>query len=378
MTDSAATSTHFPGVERIFCRRDMTLRQMMEVIDRGAVGIALLVDDDGGLLATVSDGDIRRAILAGHALDEPIGGLVATFSFDGAAPLTAARNTPGADLLRLMIERGVRQIPLLDDQKRVVDLALFWTLHDEAELPLQAVVMAGGFGTRLRPFTETVPKPMLPVGGQPLMELIINHLRQAGIRKVNVTTHYLANVITDHFGDGADFGVQLNYVQEDTPLGTAGALSLLDSGDDPLLIINGDIVTDLDYRAMLDFHRQHRAALTVAIFPYELQIPYGVIDHQGADITGIREKPCLRHFVNAGIYLVEPQARACIPGNTTFSMTDLIALLLQRGDRVVGFPIREYWVDIGQHADYQRVQQDMEKGRVRLAGAPEGDADKPS
>lgn len=370
MTDSGAATIHFPDVERVFCRSGMTLRQTMEVIDRGSAGIALLVDQDGRLLATVSDGDVRRAILAGHGLESPVERLPTLPAFDGAAPLTAPQGTPVADLLRLMSERGVRQVPLLDNGGRVVDLALLWALHDDAELPIEAVVMAGGFGTRLRPFTETVPKPMLPVGGQPLMELTINHLRQAGIRKVNVTTHYLANVITDHFGDGADFGVRLNYVQEDTPLGTAGALSLLEGGDDPLLIINGDIVTDLDYRAMLDFHRQHGAMLTVAIFPYEFQIPYGVIDHQGADITGIREKPSLRHFVNAGIYLVEPQVRTHIPTNTAFSMTDLIALLLERGDRVVGFPIHEYWVDIGQHTDYQRVQQDLEEGRVRLAGAP--------
>jgi len=351
---------YFTNLDLLLGAAGMTIRDMMALIDRGAAGIGLVVDGNRRLVATVSDGDVRRGVLAGVSLDDPVERVFYTPS-----PVTASTTTLAADLLQIMRDHGVQQIPLLDEQGRVVDLVLLRMLHDEIDLPLRAVLMAGGFGTRLHPLTHTVPKPMLPMGGQPLMELTIKRLRQAGIRRVSVTTHYLPHVITDHFGDGSQFGVDLSYVQEDKPLGTAGALSLLD-GDEPLLVMNGDVVTDLDFAAMLDFHREHKAALTMAMTQQEFEIPYGVVEHCGAEIVAIREKPRQRHFVNAGIYLIEPQVRAEIPSNTAFSMVDLMERLIATGHRVAGFPIREYWLDIGQHADYQRAQRDLTEGRVRM------------
>ncbi len=352
---------YFANIDLILGHPGMTVREMMALIDEGGVGIGLVVDTDRRLVATVSDGDVRRNLLAGRSLDTPVQSL-----FSNPAPVSASASTLAVDLLQMMRDHGVQQIPLLDEQGRVVDLVLMRMLHDEIDLPLRAVLMAGGFGTRLHPLTNTVPKPMLPVGGQPLMELMIKRLRQAGIRRVSVTTHYLPQVITDHFGDGSQFGVDLSYVQEDRPLGTAGALSLLEDDHEPLLVMNGDVVTDLDFAALLDFHREHKAALTMAMTQQEFEIPYGVIKHNGADIIAIHEKPRQRHFVNAGIYLIEPHALSQIPIDTAFSMVELMDRLIAAGHRVVGFPIREYWLDIGQHADYQRAQRDLAEGRVRM------------
>jgi NDP-sugar pyrophosphorylase family protein len=205
---------------------------------------------------------------------------------------------------------------------------------------------------------------MLPVGDQPLLELIIEQLRQAGIRRVNLTTHYKGEIIARHFGDGRDFGVEIRYVKEDQPLGTAGALSLLDESDQPLLVVNGDILTRVDFRAMLDFHREHQAHMTVAVRQYEFRVPYGVIKTDGVAITGISEKPLARYFINAGIYLLNPKVCRFIPNGQSYDMTDLISRLVAAGRRVVGFPVREYWLDIGQVEDYQRALADVRNGEV--------------
>ena len=230
---------------------DKSVRQVMECIDRSAKGIALVLDDHNRLIGTVTDVDIRRAILAGMDLDLPIRDLLARRqpAFNAGA-ITAPIGTPNATLLHMMTETTVRHIPLVDEEGRVVDLSFFSDLVKEYEQPLRAIVMAGGFGTRLRPLTEEVPKPMLPVGSRPLLELIVEQLKNAGIKQVNVATHYRGDVITDHFKNGENFGVEIRYVREDQPLGTAGALSLLEESDEPLLVINGDILTRVDFRAM--------------------------------------------------------------------------------------------------------------------------------
>jgi NDP-sugar pyrophosphorylase family protein len=224
--------------------------------------------------------------------------------------------------------------------------------------------MAGGFGNRLRPLTEDLPKPMLPVGGRPLMERIVEQLRDVGIHQLSVTTHYKPEVIADHFGDGSQFGVKIDYVREEQPLGTAGALGMIDQPEGLLLVMNGDIVTQLNFRAMVDFHHEHKADMTVAVRKFDFQVPFGVVETEGVLITGLAEKPSLGFFVNAGIYLLEPTAHRNIPRGQRFDMTDLIDHLLAEKRRVVSFPIREYWLDIGHDADYEQAQDDLKNGRI--------------
>ncbi len=352
-------------LERFLVEPTRSIQQVMEGIGE-AFGIALVVDQGRHLIGTVTDGDIRRAILAGVDLGQPVEVLLRDRKPPARSrPVVALVGTSRARLLQMMGRTGVRHIPLLNKSGQVVDVALLDELVSNEELPLTAVVMAGGFGTRLRPLTDHVPKPMLPVDGKPLLEHIIEQLRLAGIRRVNITTHYKGEVIEEHFGDGSNYGVSIKYVDEKQPLGTAGALSLLGDSDGPMLVINGDILTRVDLRAMLDFHHQHEADMTVAVRQHEVHIPYGVVEADGVNIRGVVEKPVKRFLINAGIYLLAPTVYRLVPAGRRYDMTELIQDLISRGDRVICFPVPEYWLDIGHMADYARAQEDMERGAVQ-------------
>jgi NDP-sugar pyrophosphorylase family protein len=274
-------------------------------------------------------------------------------------PLTAPLGSPAPELIALMQRFDVRQIPLVDEQGRPRELARLTDLIETEGPPLRAVVMAGGLGTRLGDLTADTPKPMLPVGDRPLLERIVGQLREAGIRHVNLTTHYRSDAIAAHFGDGRDFDVEIEYVSEERPLGTAGALGLLDSKE-PFLVMNGDILTRIDFRAMHRFHDEHEASMTVAVRPYEVRVPYGLVELRDEAVEGISEKPLVRGFINAGIYLVDPEVCGFVPAGERLEMPELIERLVEAGRRVVGFPLREYWLDIGRLADYEQALADVE------------------
>jgi dTDP-glucose pyrophosphorylase/CBS domain-containing protein len=343
-----------------------TVRELMSLMDRCALGIALVVDDDRRLEATITDGDVRRAILLGIELDQPVSRLIELRKHRGQkrGPVTAPIGTPAEDLRQMMAEHSIRQIPLLDDQGRVTDIAVDSDYLAAPALPLEGFIMAGGFGKRLMPLTEKLPKPMLPVNGRPLLEHLVCKLREAGIQHVSISTHYLAKSIVEHFQDGADFGLRIEYVDEEQPTGTAGSLAKAAVGDVPLLVINGDILTSVDFRAMLEFHREHAAEMTVAVQQHEVQIPFGVIRMDGIDAISIVEKPSVRHFVNAGIYLIEPNVCKMVPADRPFDMPELITKLIEGQKRVICFPIREYWLDVGRMEQYERASADVARGAV--------------
>lgn len=336
-----------------------TIRETMAAIDRGAKGIALLLNAERRLVATITDGDIRRAILAGVGLDTSVTYLVARKPPKDRCPITAGIELTEAELKERMDRHSIRHIPVLDEEGRLVRLAIREEL-DAQDLAVSAVIMAGGFGTRLRPLTDDTPKPMLSIGGTPLLERTVGRLRKSGIRNVSLTTHYLPEKIQNHFGDGSGFGVRINYVEEEVPLGTAGALGLLPESDEPLLVMNGDILTGVDFQELVKFHREHEAALTVGVRQYEFKVPYGVVQAEQGVVRSLREKPKYEFLVNAGIYLLEPDVRGYIPADRRFDMTDLISALLKDGRKVVTFPVVEYWLDIGQIEDFQRAQQDVQ------------------
>jgi dTDP-glucose pyrophosphorylase len=345
--------------------RSTPIRHAMEKIDSNAKGIVLVVDENRRLLGTVTDGDIRRAILVRQDLEEPIGNLLdRKKKHHSQQPVTAPVEMERGKLLLIMQEHMVRQLPLLDEHGCVVDLVTQDDLIPEAELPIRAVIMAGGFGKRLLHLTEKMPKPMLPVGEAPLIERTVEQLREAGIRRLHITTHYCADQIIDHFGDGSRFGVEVKYVTEDKPLGTAGFLGLMEKSQQPLLVINGDILTGVDFRSMLDYHEEHRADMTVGVRAYNLNVPYGVIESDGSVVRGVVEKPSLDLFINAGIYVLEPTIHRYLPASDRFDMTDVIRRLLELGRHVVSFPIHEYWLDIGKPADYERAQEDIKNGSL--------------
>lgn len=332
----------------------------MECINRNSCGLALILDAEDRLVRTLTDGDIRRAVLAGISLNASVGELLDRRDVVPTRdPVTARAGLPRAELLHIMHERAIHHVPLLDEAGRVAGVALLDELVADADLPMHAVVMAGGFGSRLTPLTDAVPKPMLHVGDKPILEHIVGQLQQAGIRRVSFTTHYRPEAIEEHFGGGENFGLEIAYVNEDQPLGTAGALSLLAPCDEPMLVMNGDIMTRVDFRAMLAFHREHGADLTVGVRQYDMSVPYGVVRCEGAAVRAIEEKPVVNFLVNAGIYLIEPAAHRSIPSGQRFDMTDLIAKLTAEGRSVAAFPIVEYWLDIGRHGDYAQAQQDF-------------------
>lgn len=342
-----------------------TVRSLMTLMDRCGMGIVLVVDDQKRLEATITDGDVRRAILLGMELDQAVRELLTTRkdNLRPAGPVVAQEGTSAEELRRLMDEFRIRQIPLLDAQQRVIDIALDSDFEGSA-LPLEGFIMAGGFGTRLMPLTEKCPKPMLPVSGRPIIEHLISKLRAAGIQHVNIATHYLAEDIVNHFHDGRDFDIHIAYVEEKHPMGTAGALSLASLGDTPVLVVNGDILTSIDIRAMLDFHREHSADMTIAVTQHEVRIPFGVVSVDGVEAVRIVEKPLVRNFVNAGIYLIQPEVCRMVPQDRPYDMPDLITALLDAHKHVICFPIREYWLDVGQMEQYERASLDAARGLI--------------
>ena len=350
------------NLDALFVTSDATIEEALACIDATTAGIALVVDAEHRLVGTITDGDIRRAMLARVDLGASVSELLErqhALGEDRPFPLTAPSGVGNAELVALMRRYDVRQIPLVDGAGRVVDLALLADIIEVDGPPLRAVVMAGGFGTRLGELTSAVPKPMLRVGERPLLERIIGQLRDAGIKHVNLTTHYRAEAIAEHFGDGQAFGVEIEYVSEESPLGTAGAIGLV-RADGPILVMNGDILTGIDFRSMHRFHDEHEADMTMALRPYELRLPYGVVELSGALVEGIEEKPLFRGFVNAGIYLISRDAAATVPPGEALEMPDLIERLMADGRKVIGFPLREYWLDIGNPDDYAQALADVE------------------
>lgn len=336
-----------------------TIAEAVQRLDLAGTGALLLGDSERGLRGLLTDGDVRRALLRGVPFDQPCS-TIATND-----PFRVEEGVSAAEALQIMNDRDVNHLPVVDQNARLVGLLLRRDLVRDDAVPVSAVIMAGGFGTRLRPLTDAVPKPMLPVGDRPLLERTIERLRDAGIRQVNVTTHHLADQITSHFGDGRAMGVQIRYVPEERPLGTCGGLRLVGEPTGPLLVINGDILTGVNFGDLVGFHRKVGADATVCVRKYEVQVPYGVVEVDGTWLRGVKEKPSVGFFVNAGIYLLEPSVQRYIPDGERFDMTDLIGRLLADGRRVATFPIVEYWLDVGQPADYAQAQRDVETARIR-------------
>ena len=351
-------------VSQLFVSLESPISDAIKAIDRsGRISIALVVDEKRRLLNTISDGDVRRGILAGCALTDPVSRLIEIKARTPyPVPVMAPADGDPETFLKIMQDRSVRQVPLLDGAGAVVDIVILSDYLPQVAKTFRAVVMAGGQGTRLRPLTESMPKPMLPIGGRPLLEIMVEKLRDVGVKHILLSTHFQAEKIMQHFGKGESFGVQIEYVNEEVPLGTGGALGLMETPTEPVLVINGDVLTQVDFQSMFTFHQDHRADMTVGVRRYDIQVPYGVVDCEGAHISALREKPLLSFFVNAGIYLLEPTVFRHIPGQRHMNMTDLIQTLIDKGMSVIGFPICEYWLDIGQHADYVRAQEDAQKG----------------
>ena len=341
---------------------DATIREAVRLIEESRRGIATVVNEDGRLLGTLTDGDVRRLILRGGGLESPV------VEAMNCTPLTAPAEMPDHALATLLQERGLEALPLLGADGRLAGIVHIRDLvpeareHGGAEGFVAAVVMAGGEGTRLRPITNAIPKPMVDVGGMPLIERHVRHLSRAGIRRVFIAVNYLGHCIEAHFAARRPPGTAIEYLREDRKLGTAGALSLLPilpAG--PVLVLNADVIHAADYANLLAYHMAQRAALTVAAIEHHVQIPYGVIRAERGRVIGLEEKPSQRFLCNAGVYALGPEARARLARNRPADMTDVIAELTDAGETVSVFPMHEYWADIADADDLARVRRDIWK-----------------
>lgn len=343
-----------PAWRHILLAPDDSIRRAIEVIDEGAKRIALVVDAGGRLLGTVTDGDIRRGILRHVSLEAPITEVM------NAQPRTLPENHLRAEALQLLGSAQVLQVPIVNDQGVLVGLETLTDLMKRPRLENPVFLMAGGFGTRLRPLTDNCPKPMLPVGGKPMLEHILQDLIDFGFYRFYISVHYLREQVIDHFQDGSRWGVNIQYVHEDSPLGTAGALGLLpkDAVQRPIIVVNGDIMTRVNYESLLQDHDRHTPAATICTRQYDFQVPYGVIEHEGQHITDITEKPVHRFFVSAGIYVLAPQVVHAVAANSRVDMPDLLKAEMAAGHDVRMFPVHEYWLDIGRMNDFEMAQHD--------------------
>jgi dTDP-glucose pyrophosphorylase len=319
-----------------------TALEALSAIDRGASQIALVVDEQRRLLGTLTDGDIRRGLLHGASLEESVEQLMnRQFRF-------VRSSDDQSDVLEMMRRDLLRQIPVLDEQGRVVQLLLLQELISPPSLSNAVVIMAGGKGTRLRPQTEHCPKPMLPVGDQPMLEILLEQCIASGFRTFYFSVNYLKEQIIDYFDDGSRWGVLINYLVEDEPLGTAGSLQLLpDSLTQPFLVLNGDVLTRLNPIQLLHFHSEHQAQATLCVRGHELTVPFGVVQAKGVELAGFEEKPTYRHLVNAGVYVIDPQLLQLLQPNQSTDMPSLLEAAQLAGHRVVVCPIHEYWLDVG-------------------------------
>lgn len=328
-----------------------TLQQAITSLNESSLQIVLVVSPDGTLQGTLTDGDIRRGLLRGLGLESLIDSLV------NSNPLVVPPQLGRDAVLHLMHANRIHQLPVVDDQRHVVGLHLLDELMAPSERSNVMVIMAGGQGTRLRPHTENCPKPLLPVGDKPMLEHIIERARAEGFGHFVLAIHYLGHMIEEYFGDGSRWGVRIDYLRENSPLGTAGAIGLLEPRPElPFVVSNGDVLTDIRYGELIDFHCRHAASATMAVRLHEWQHPFGVVRTKGVDIVGFEEKPITRSHINAGVYVLEPRVIDLLSPGEHCDMPALFSRLQDRECRTIVYPMHEPWLDVGRDDDLKRAR----------------------
>lgn len=330
----------------------------MRIIDQSVLQIGLIVDTNDNFIGTVTDGDIRRGILKGLPLEASIEEVTNKNPFI----------IKPSEVVKFMTNKNhqkYRHIPVVDNHK-IVDLIVFDSTLSQEDKKNWVIIMAGGLGTRLGDLTKDKPKPMLEINDKPILELIIDNLIEAGFKKFYLSVNYRADVIIDYFGSGESKGITIKYIHESKKLGTAGCLSLFkESTEYPVLVINGDILTNINFANLLNYHSEHNAVASMAVRKYDFQVPYGVIKFEGHKLIELEEKPVQEFFVNAGIYVINPEAIQYVPENTHYDMPNLFNKLIKENQLCSIFPINEYWIDIGRVSDFQKAKIDHETNNLR-------------
>ena len=340
-------------MKRKYCASEKcTLLEAMQQMDREGVGVLFVLDETERMVGMLTDGDVRRAILKGVSLSEALSKSMNVNFVYGEEGQTRT------SLINLIKKIHRRHLPILNKDKRIVDIMLLDEI-DFIRNYTPIVIMVGGLGSRLGSLTKNCPKPMLEVGERPILETIIKAVNQHGFYKFILSVNYMSHVIEDHFGDGSRWGVEIQYIREQESLGTAGSLGLLSKvPEKAFFVMNGDLLTRLNFQSLLDYHNEHTVRATVAVREYENKVPFGVVEHDGSYLVKMKEKPVFKHYVNAGIYILEPSCLSLIPKNKPYDMTDLIEGLIADDHKVAMFPVHEYWRDIGRADELQLANQE--------------------
>ena len=324
--------------------------EIIQNINNSSLLICFIVDDANRLIGSITDGDIRRALIQGFTTDS------AASEIMQKSPICILESKTVDEAKTVMQENDIKQLPVVDEFHALLGIHLLDELAGVEARENRILIMAGGFGKRMMPLTENLPKPMLEVAGKPILEHIILNAKAQGFRNFIVSLHYLGSVISDHFGDGSKLDVSIQYINEEEPLGTAGALSLLKPVPAlPFIVTNGDILTKVNYANLLDFHLNHKSDATMAIKKYELQNPYGVVHTEGFEISSFQEKPIQVSYVNAGIYVISPSALNYIVKGDACDMPDFLMKLKSKSCRVNAYPVHETWADVGRPIDLSKI-----------------------
>jgi dTDP-glucose pyrophosphorylase len=341
-------------LSQILIKPNTSILDTLKVIDNAAVEIALVVDDNKRLIGTVTDGDIRRGLIKGTKLEEPIDSLM------NPSPITAGLNSTDDELLFLMTNRSIKHLPILDKNRRVLRLVLLKDLIKGKKRPNIAIIMAGGLGSRLGTLTQNTPKPLLPVGGKPVIARIAEQLKNHGIEEIYISINYKGSQIKKWFEENPINGAQISYLEEKEFLGTAGALSLLpNKPSNPFIVINGDIISPVNFGSLLEFHQQSHKSMTLCTREFNFQVPYGVLKLNGSQLISIEEKPSQNIFINAGIYVINPELLKYIPEKNRFDMPELINIAIKEGNEIACYPVSDYWLDIGTPQDYIKADKEF-------------------
>jgi dTDP-glucose pyrophosphorylase/predicted transcriptional regulator len=342
-------------INKIKISKNSTIREALKAISQDSLRIAVVVDKKDKLVGTLTDGDIRRGLLKGLSMESSVDSIVSK------NPVVVKKKDSEKDILKIAIAKKIYQIPVINNSGKIVGI---YTL-DEFIVPKKKlnkiIIMAGGKGTRLRPLTKNVPKPMLKIGNKPILLTIVEKFKESGYKNFIMCVNYKSKIIEDYFGDGKKFGVKIEYIREKKRMGTAGALSLFKKKPkEPIFVINGDLLTTLDFEKLLDFHNENNSDATMCIQEYNIKSPYGEIKLNKEKIISIREKPTYKILVNAGLYVLNPKCIDLIP-KKFYDMTLLFNNMISKKYKITSFPIGEYWTDIGQINDYKKANNEYER-----------------
>lgn len=334
--------------------RETSILEALRLIDEEALQIALVVDCEQRLQGTVTDGDVRRGLLKGLSLQDSVEKIM------HSSPITVLSGTSHDDILELMQNSELNQLPILDEKGQVIGLETRLSLRKKAEKKNKVILMAGGLGMRLRPLTENCPKPLLKVGDKPILETILDSFIEHGYKDFMISVNYKAHMVEEYFGNGGKWGCSISYIREQESLGTAGALSLIEEPIiEPFFVMNGDLLTKINFSQLAGFHEDMNADATMCVRTYQFQVPYGVVEIENNHIFSITEKPVQQFFMNGGVYMFNPQVLNLLKRGKYMDMPDFFSMLINGAYNTIAFPIREYWLDIGQMSDFSRANQEF-------------------